>query len=140
LAEMGDGIEKGLGDRGSGGEGARRAGHPHYAQDNYSQCIDEWKRVLAANPNDAVAHRRLGLCYAMRGEEGDLEQAIAELEQALALDSRYVDAYYFFLGRCYALEKEDVPRAVWALEQFLRFSDDEALNAEARDWIEQHTE
>jgi tetratricopeptide (TPR) repeat protein len=112
----------------------------YYAQDNYSQCIDEWKRVLAANPDDAVAHRRLGLCYAMRGEEGDLEQAVAELEQALARDFRYVDAYYLFLGRYYALEKEDVPRAVWALEQFLRFSDDEALNAEARDWIEQHTE
>nr|HID14592.1 tetratricopeptide repeat protein [Anaerolineae bacterium] len=108
----------------------------YYAQDNYSQCIDEWKRVLAANPDDAAAHRRLGLCYAMRGEEGDLEQAIPELEQALALDSGYIAAYYFFLGQYYATEKNDYPGAIWAWEQFLRFSDDEELNAEVRKWIE----
>jgi hypothetical protein len=26
------------------------------------------------------------------------------------------------------------------MEQFLRFSDDEEINAEARDWIEQHSQ
>jgi tetratricopeptide (TPR) repeat protein len=46
----------------------------YYAQDNYSRCVDEWQQVPAVSPDDAVAHRRLGLCYAMRGEEGDLEQ------------------------------------------------------------------
>jgi len=112
----------------------------YYAQDNYSQCVDEWQQVLAVSPDDAVAHRRLGLCYAMRGEEGDLEQAVAELEQALVLEFGYVDVYYFFLSRYYATEKEDYPRAIWAMEQFLRFSDDEEIKAEARDWIEQHSQ
>jgi tetratricopeptide (TPR) repeat protein len=109
-----------------------------YAQDNYSECIDQWTQVVVTNPGDVVAHRRLALCYALRGREGDLEQAIAKFEHALTLDQNYVDIYFFYLGQYYA-SQEDYPRAIWAWEQFLRFSNDEEINAELRNWIEQHT-
>ena len=66
--------------------------HLYYAQDNYTECIEEWKAVLETDPDNAVAHRRLGLCYAMRRDEGDLEQAIAELEQAMELSFGQMDA------------------------------------------------
>ena len=106
----------------------------YYAEDNFSRCIAELGEVLEANPGDAAAHRRLGLCYAMRGEEGDLAQAIAELEQALSSDFSQIDAYYYLLGRYHA-EESEYAQAIWAWRQFLRFSDDEERSAEVRDLI-----
>jgi tetratricopeptide (TPR) repeat protein len=108
----------------------------YYARDQYDECIDEWKQVLESEPDDSAAHRRLGLCYAMRGEEGDLEQAVTELERALVLDYSHVDAYYFFLGRYYAEEKKDYPRAMFAWDQFLRLSDNKELRGRVREWVE----
>ena len=106
----------------------------YYAQDNFSRCIAELREVLDENPGDAAAHRRLGLCYAMRGEEGDLAQAIAELEQALSSDFSQIDAYYYLLGRYHA-EESEYAQAIWAWRQFLRFTDDEERSAEVRDLI-----
>jgi tetratricopeptide (TPR) repeat protein len=107
----------------------------YYGQDNYDQCVEEWLRVLEEYPEDADARRRLGLCYAMRRNESDLERAIAELEMALKLDFEQMDAYYFYLGQYYA-SQEDYPRAFLAWDQFLRFSDNEELKDEVRGWIE----
>jgi tetratricopeptide (TPR) repeat protein len=69
-----------------------------YAQDNYNECIDQWTQVVVTNPGDVVAHRRLGLCYALRGMEGDLEQAIEKPEHALTLDRNYLDTDYSKVG------------------------------------------
>ena len=107
----------------------------YYDQDNYTQCVEEWLRVLEETPEDPDARRRLGLCYAMRRNEGDLERAIAELELALDYDFGQIDAYYFYLGQYYAA-KEDLPRAFLAWDQFLRFSDNEELKEEVRGWLE----
>ena len=82
----------------------------YYNPDNYTQCVEEWLRVLEETPEDPDARRRLGLCYAMRRTEGDLERAIAEFELALDLDFGQIDAYYFYLGQYYATQ-EDFPRA-----------------------------
>ena len=107
-----------------------------YAQDNYNECIDQWTQVVVTDPGDVVAHRRLGLCYALRGTEGDLEQAITKMEHALTLDRNYVDVYFFYLGQYY-VSQEDYPRAIWSWEQFLRFSNNEEMNTELRRWIEE---
>lgn len=111
----------------------------YYAQDNYTKCIDQWQQVLATDPDDTAALRRVGLCYAMRGHEGDLEQAIDAMEQALTVDFPFIDGYYYYLAQYYATER-DYPRAVWAWEQFLRFSDNEEVNADVREWIGRHSE
>ena len=90
--------------------------------------------MLEEYPEDPDARRRLGLCYAMRRNECEMERAIAELELGLKLDFEQMDAYYFYLGRYYALQ-EDYPRAFLAWDQFLRFSDNEELKEEVRGWI-----
>ena len=73
----------------------------------------------------------------MRGEEGDLEKAVIEMEQALVRDFDQIDAYYYFLGKYYALERGDYDRAAWALEQFLRLTDNQQLKSQVEEWIEQ---
>ncbi len=90
--------------------------------------------MLEDFPEDADAHRRIALCYAMRRQEGDMEQAIDEFEQALKLDFEHLDAYYFYLGQYYAFQ-EDYPRAFLAWDQFLRLSNNQELKAEVRKWI-----
>ena len=110
----------------------------YYLQDHYDKCIDEWTQVLEADPDDADAHRRLGLCYAMRRGTGDLERAVTEMETALSLDFQ-MDAYYFYLGQYYATRDEPA-RAMLAWDQFLRFSDNPELNAEVRRWMEAYQE
>jgi tetratricopeptide (TPR) repeat protein len=111
----------------------------YYARDNYAQCVEQWLEVLKEYPEDADAHRRIALCYAMRREKGDIEQAIDEFEQALQLDFEQMDAYYFYLGQYYA-SQDDYPRAFLAWEQFLRFSDDEELKADVREWLDAYQE
>jgi len=108
----------------------------YYAEDNYTQCIEQWQEVLSESPNDPDAHRRLGLCYGMRGREGDLEQAIVELERALQLEFLNLDAYYFYLGQYHA-QQGDYARAAFSWEQFLRFSQDEERNALVRQLLRQ---
>lgn len=105
--------------------------------DNFTRCIESWEEVLKRKPDDSDAHRRLGLCYAMRGEKGDLEKAVIEMEQALVRDFDQIDAYYYFLGKYYALERGDHDRAAWALEQFMRLTDNEQLKSQVEEWIEQ---
>ena len=69
----------------------------------------------------------------------DPKQAIAELEQALALDFSHIDLHYLYLGDLHAAE-QDYPRAIWAWEQFLRFGGDEEMKAEVQSRIDRHTE
>jgi tetratricopeptide (TPR) repeat protein len=107
----------------------------YYAEDRYDACIEEWQKVLEADPEDPDAHRRLGLCYGMRGQSGDVERAVAALETALRLDFEQIDAYYLYLGQYYA-SQEDYPRAFLAFDQFLRLSENEALKEDVGEWME----
>jgi tetratricopeptide (TPR) repeat protein len=107
----------------------------YYAQGRYELCIEEWQQVLEEDPDNEDAHRRLGLCYGMRGTPEDLERAVAELETALVLDFQLIDAYYFYLGQYYVAQ-EQYPRAFFAWDQFLRLSQDEERKAYVRQWME----
>jgi tetratricopeptide (TPR) repeat protein len=111
----------------------------YYARDNYDLCVKEWLEVLEEHPEDADAHRRIALCYAMRRDQGDLELAVNKFEQALRLDFEQMDAYYFYLGQYYA-SREEYPRAFLAWDQFLRFSDNEELKAEVRELLDAYRE
>lgn len=106
----------------------------YYGQDNYDRCVEELLRAVEESPKDPDVRRRLGMCYASRRKEGDLERGIAEIELALELDFEQMDAYYFYLGQYYATQ-DDYPRAFLAWDQFLRFSDNEDLKEEVRGWI-----
>jgi tetratricopeptide (TPR) repeat protein len=109
----------------------------YYQVDEYEQCIETWQHALEIDAENPDAYRRLGLCYSMRRQEGDLERAVNALETALVLDYGQVDAYYFILGQYYATQ-DDMPRAMLAWDQFLRFSNDEERNAMVRGWMERY--
>ena len=111
----------------------------YYARDSFTQCLDTATQILSEQPENGAAHRRLGLCYAMRGREGDLELAIEALEQALSLNFGQLDLYYLYLGD-YRAAQGDADEAVWAWKQFLRFSKDEDMMAEVQDRIEEYSQ
>ena len=57
--------------------------------DRLREAIDELQRTIAVEPR-AEAHYTLGTIYRQRGA---LDRAIASLREAIAVNSRYVDAY-----------------------------------------------
>ena len=111
----------------------------YYAQDNYGRCIEESSKVVQAKPDEPYGHFRLGLCYAMRGREGDLDFAMAQLHESILLGGDHIDVYFFFLGQ-YHYTNEDYARAAWAWEQFLGFSNNDEVKDVVRSQLEAMTE
>ncbi len=54
-----------------------------YRANRFKEAIPPFERVLQANPNDALANARIGICL---GEEGRLQESIPHLLKACALD------------------------------------------------------
>jgi tetratricopeptide (TPR) repeat protein len=50
----------------------------------------QYKAALLKNPNDAVSHNMLGVCYQSTGQ---LTAAIKEYQQAIKLDKQYAEAW-----------------------------------------------
>jgi Flp pilus assembly protein TadD len=63
--------------------------------EDYGEAISTHKRLLAAHPNDALAHYHLGFAYGMTG---DRTQEVSEYRKAIALGRRQWDLY-LNLGR-----------------------------------------
>lgn len=61
----------------------------------YDKAVENYQKVLAANPNDAVAHNSLGNAYA---EMGKLPEAQAEFQKSAELDPQNARQAYFNLG------------------------------------------
>jgi tetratricopeptide (TPR) repeat protein len=59
--------------------------------DRFDRCIEDCAEVLRLEPENATARYRRGVAYA-RGPR-DYVQAIADLSEAIRLDSKYVEAY-----------------------------------------------
>ena len=59
--------------------------------EDYQSQISIWADTVAKRPQNAGAHYNLGLASA---QEGRIEQAMTEFEQALRLKSNYADAYW----------------------------------------------
>jgi tetratricopeptide (TPR) repeat protein len=111
--------------------------HYYGSQSNYDLCIQESLKAVELQPQDEDALRRLGLCYIMRSGAGDLERAVAALEQALVVDFEQIDTYYLILGQYYA-NQDEFARAFLAWDQFMRFSEDEDLKAEVGRWLDEY--
>ena len=62
----------------------------YYSQGNIEQAIEQFKTVIAINPNDVFAHFVLGYIY---DQQGKTDLAIQEFNETLRLDPRYVSAY-----------------------------------------------
>jgi TonB family protein len=79
-------------------------------------AVESLKQAIAVNPQDAIAHAKLGLAYSALGEH---KPAITEFKQAIKLNRAFVDAASFYqLGIAY-LALSDYASAVDPLKQAL---------------------
>ncbi|HZI47414.1 MAG TPA: tetratricopeptide repeat protein, partial [Pyrinomonadaceae bacterium] len=82
----------------------------------YKDAVESLTQAVAVNPQDAIAHAKLGLAYSALGEH---KPAIAEFKQAIKLNRAFVDAdSYFRLGLAY-LALSDYAAAIGPLKQAL---------------------
>ena len=89
---------------------------------SYAGAIEDAKEEVRKNPDDAMAHFKLGVAY---GESGKYEEAIESLKQAIEIDPDYTLAHSG-LGVAYAelgMQKE----AIGSLKQAIRIDPDHAL-------------
>ena len=86
------------------------------ASAKYKEAVESLTQAVAMNPQDAIAHAKLGLAYSALGEH---KPAIAEFNKAIKLNRAFVDAdSYFRLGVAY-LALSDYASAVDPLKQAL---------------------
>ena len=86
------------------------------ASAKYKDAVESLKQAIAVNPEDAIAHAKLGLAYSALGEH---KPAITEFKQAIKLNRAFVDAAsYYRLGIAY-LALSDYASAVDPLKQAL---------------------
>ena len=60
------------------------------ADDPCTKAVPELRSALASNPNDAVTHNKLGVCYQHAKR---LSEAIKEYKRAVKLNPRYAEAW-----------------------------------------------
>lgn len=58
----------------------------YFMNSRYDEAIDEFKKVLAANPGNAEAYYNLGLIYENKNK---IDEARSMYEKALAIDNDY---------------------------------------------------
>jgi len=86
------------------------------ASAKYKDAVESLSQAVALNPQDAIAHAKLGLAYSALAEH---KPAIAEFKQAIKLNRAFVDAdSYFRLGVAY-LALSDYASAIDPLKQAL---------------------
>ena len=86
------------------------------ASAKYKDAVESLTQAVTVNPQDAIAHAKLGLAYSALG---DHKPAIAEFKQAIKLNRAFVDAdSYFRLGIAY-LALSDYAAAIDPLKQAL---------------------
>jgi TonB family protein len=86
------------------------------AAGTYKDAVESLTQAVALNPQDAIAHAKLGFAYSALGEH---KPAIAELKQAIKLNRAFVDAdSYLRLGVSY-LALSDYASAINPLKQAL---------------------
>ena len=86
------------------------------ASAKYKEAVESLSQAVALNPQDAMAHAKLGLAHSALAEH---KPAIAEFKQAIKLNRAFVDAdSYFRLGVAY-LALSDYASAIDPLKQAL---------------------
>jgi len=101
-------------------------------EEDYECAVDELQGILKIKPDQAPIRNLLGLAYSK--QEGFIQSAIAEFEEAAALDPKYAEPY-FNLGTLHAGTIHDSEAALDYFEKALR-ADPSYTRAEfAMAWI-----
>jgi TonB family protein len=86
------------------------------ASAKYQDAVESLTQAVTVNPQDAIAHTKLGVAYSALGEH---KSAITAFKQAIKLNRAFVDAdSYFRLGVAY-LALSDYASAIDPLKQAL---------------------
>jgi TonB family protein len=86
------------------------------ASAQYKDAVESFTQAVTLNPQDAIAHTKLGFAYSALGEN---KSAITAFKQAIKLNRAFVDAdSYFRLGMAY-LALSDYASAIDPLKQAL---------------------
>ena len=86
------------------------------ASAKYQEAVESLTQAVTVNPQDAIAHTKLGVAYSALGEH---KSAITAFKQAIKLNRAFVDAdSYFRLGVAY-LALSDYASAIEPLKQAL---------------------
>jgi len=86
------------------------------ASAQYKDAVESLTQAVTLNPQDAIAHTKLGFAYSALGEH---KSAITAFKQAIKLNRAFVDAdSYFRLGMAY-LALSDYASAIDPLKQAL---------------------
>ncbi|HRZ86817.1 MAG TPA: tetratricopeptide repeat protein [bacterium] len=77
-------------------------GHDLVKDKKFGDAIDQFKKAVKANPNNAAARNSLALCYQ---ETGKLDEALEEFKEVLRIDPGFAQVHYN-LGNVYVLREE----------------------------------
>lgn len=88
---------------------------------NYFRAVESYKKALTLDDNNSKAHYNIAIAY---GELGQLAQALAEINRAVALDAEQGCYYY---ARAWILLKSD--RSAEAMDDFQKAADMGNLDA-----------
>jgi len=91
------------------------------AEQQYVQAIQEFKKAIAANPNDELAHRHLARVYAVQKKPAE---AAAAYQKVIALNPGDVDTYV--LAALYLAESQQYDKAVKTLQDAKGYTEDKA--------------
>jgi tetratricopeptide (TPR) repeat protein len=103
----------------------REAGLAHFDLGQYTDALDAWQHALFLNPSDAYLHFQIGMCHRRMADQcrggnrtTDLDQAVKELTEALAL-----------------FDGEDLEGAAWTRVWLGRIALERGRGEEAIRWL-----
>lgn len=116
--------------------GARYRGQLALARQSWEDAVREFRALVAALPNDSVAHFNLGLSL-LQGRTANVEESINALNRAIELNPNYLAAYKLLFEVYQSRGQRDA--AVRALAQAKRLAPNDPFVLQRAQLIEEET-
>lgn len=83
---------------------------------NTEEALPLWRKLIAMNPRDAMAHAKLGLVLTQRGE---IPEGTKQVQESLRLNPRLVEGHKY-MGFIYMTQNK-VPQAVQSFRTAMKY-------------------